>query len=81
MVEGSDGNFYGTTNSGGVYNYGTIFEITASGTLTTLHSFNVADGINPTVRLVQDARGYFYGTTPKGGANNIGTVFSLSPPQ
>ena len=81
VVQGSDGNFYGTTNSGGVYNYGTIFEITSSGTLTTLHSFNVADGINPTVRLVQDARGYFYGTTAKGGASNIGTVFSLSPPQ
>src|SRR5579863_2618109 len=48
LVKGRDGNFYGTTYSGGAYNHGTIFEITPRGELTTLHSFcsetNCADG-------------------------------------
>jgi uncharacterized repeat protein (TIGR03803 family) len=81
MVHGIDGNFYGTTYSGGANADGTIFEITPGGTLITLHSFTGADGSNPTVGLVQDASGYLYGTTYTGGANGDGTVFSLSPPQ
>ncbi len=80
-VQGSDGNFYGTTNSGGANNDGTIYELTPSGTLITLHSFNGTDGINPTVKLVQDSRGYLYGSTYTGGTNNLGVEFSLSPPQ
>ncbi len=44
------------------------------------HSFNVSDGTNPSLRLVQGANGYLYGVTYAGGANNLGTVFSLSPP-
>jgi uncharacterized repeat protein (TIGR03803 family) len=85
LVQGSDGNFYGTTVNGGLYGAGygagTIFELTPSGTLITLHSFNGADGLNPAVNLVQDAGGYLYGVTYAGGANSLGTVFSLSPPQ
>ena len=35
----SDGNFYGTTSSGGATTMATVFKITPSGTLTTLYSF------------------------------------------
>jgi uncharacterized repeat protein (TIGR03803 family) len=77
LVQGSDGNFYGTT-SGGDYNQGTVFEISPSGTLTTLHSFNGTDGSSPNSALVQDTNGDFYGTTYEGGAYGYGTVFSLS---
>jgi uncharacterized repeat protein (TIGR03803 family) len=80
LVQGTDGNFYGTTNSGGTEGEGagTIFEITPSGALTTLHSFDYTDGVLPQGALVQDTNGKFYGTTVIGGAHGDGTVFSLS---
>jgi len=78
MVQATDGNFYGTTFNGGAYNDGTIFKVTQSGKLTTLHSFDGTDGFNPFAALVQDTNGDFYGTTFYGGPNSYGTIFSLS---
>jgi uncharacterized repeat protein (TIGR03803 family) len=81
LVQGSDGNFYGTTVSGGDHFKGTVFKITATGTLTTLHSFSgsPSDGALPGAGLVQGNDGNFYGTTTKGGANYQGTVFRITP--
>ncbi len=80
LAQGTDGNFYGTTRSGGAHgNNGTVFKITPSGTLTTLHSFNGVDGENPVAALVQGTDGNFYGTTQLGGANSWGTVFKITP--
>ena len=80
LVQGSDGNFYGTTSQGpGIY--GTVFKISASGALTTLHSFTGLDGNNPHAALVQGSDGNLYGTTEEGGASGIyaqGTVFKIS---
>jgi uncharacterized repeat protein (TIGR03803 family) len=78
LVQGTDGNFYGTTNAGGANYGGTVFSITAGGTLTTLNSFNDVDGCSPYDGLVQAANGDFYGTTYACGANNGGTVFSIT---
>jgi uncharacterized repeat protein (TIGR03803 family) len=78
LVEGSDGNLYGTTEYGGANGYGTIFQLTPGSTLTTLHSFDSTDGALPNAGLVQGTDGKFYGTTYAGGANNVGAVFSLS---
>jgi uncharacterized repeat protein (TIGR03803 family) len=94
-VQGSDGNFYGTTGAGGATNpcpdgaagCGTIFEITPQGTLTTLQSFNGTNGTSPQGELIQGTNGAFYGTTSYGGANNgpngspdgAGTIFSIIP--
>jgi uncharacterized repeat protein (TIGR03803 family) len=69
VVQGSDGNFYGTTEDGGESgNAGTVFSMTPTGNLTTIHSFCTAtgcsDGLNPSAGLVQGADGNFYGTTP-----------------
>jgi uncharacterized repeat protein (TIGR03803 family) len=89
LTQAADGNLYGTTFSGGVAasncNYfagcGTIFEITSSGTLTTLYRFcsqpGCTDGSNPFAELVQDTNGFLYGTTEYGGTAELGTVFSL----
>ena len=85
LVQASDGNFYGTTYNGGAnsscsppyYGCGTVFKITPSGTLTTLHSFNGSDGAGPTATQVQASDGNFYGTTYLGAAGNFGTVFRL----
>lgn len=83
LVQGSDGNLYGTTDSGGANADGTVFKITLSGALTTLHSFDYTDGKNPNAGLVQGANGDFYGTTFYGGAYNspygYGTIFSMTP--
>jgi uncharacterized repeat protein (TIGR03803 family) len=86
LVQATDGNFYGTTGGGGANDWGTVFKITPSGTLTTLYSFcsqsGCTDGKEPTA-LLQDTNGNFYGTTFAGGAGTpcpgrCGTVFSLS---
>jgi len=80
LVEGSDGNFYGTTQFGGASGDGTVFRITPSGTLTTLHSFaGTNDGAQPVAELVLAGDGNFYGTTKLGGANGDGTVFQMTP--
>ena len=79
LIQGNDGNFYGTTESGGASFDGTVFKVTPSGTLTTLASFNGANGANPYASLVQRGDGNFYGTTYSGGASNLGTVFEMTP--
>ena len=84
LVQGTDGNFYGTTSGGGAIGYGTVFKITPGGKLTTLHSFDCTDGANPNAGLVQGTDGNFYGTTSIGGApvTVLGAVArsSKSPP-
>jgi uncharacterized repeat protein (TIGR03803 family) len=92
LVQGSDGNFYGTTYAGGAssnYNCasvgcGTIFKISPSGKFTTLLSFNSIDGASPAGGLIQATDGNFYGTTEYGGptgrcASGCGTIFKLTP--
>ena len=82
LIQGTDGNNYGTTAGGGVYDQGTVFQVTPDGTLTTLYTFcsqaNCTDGAEPFSGLVQ-AGGNFYGTTYWGGANGVGTVFKVTP--
>jgi uncharacterized repeat protein (TIGR03803 family) len=78
LIQGSDGNFYGTTILGGV-GYGTVFKITPGGTLTTLHSFAGSDGFNPEAGLVEGTDLNFYGTTDSGGTIGYGTVFMITP--
>ena len=79
LVQGTDGNFYGTTGNGGAGGDGTVFKITPSGTLTTLHSFDITDGEDPRAALIQGTNGNLYGTTYEGGANGYGTVFKITP--
>ncbi len=77
LVQGADGNFYGTTCDGGTANRGTIFKMTPAGALTTLHSFDLTDG---DAGLLLAANGNFYGTTYGGGTNsNFGTIFEITP--
>src|SRR6476661_2409528 len=80
LVQGTDGNFYGTTTSGGAHHKGTVFKIDAAGTFTTLHSFSGSptDGANPVAALVQGSDGNFYGTTPSGGEHFQGVVLRIS---
>lgn len=82
LVQGTDGNFYGTASLGGPYcspyGCGTVFKVTPAGALTTLHSFNGADGVGPLAPLLQASDGSFYGTTESGGTHWGGTVFRIT---
>lgn len=81
LLQGSDGNLYGVTYIGGGSVKGTMFELTPTGSLTTLYSFcmetNCIDGAAPAF-VIQSTDGSFYGTTGLGGNSNDGTVFRLS---
>jgi uncharacterized repeat protein (TIGR03803 family) len=88
LVQGANGNLYGTTEYGGPHGGGTVFELTAAGKLTTLYTFcktvdtsgNCPDGRFPVAGLSQGTNGNFYGTTSLGGANgDYGTVFEITP--
>ena len=80
LIQASDGNFYGTTYSGGTSNNGTAFKLAANDTITTLWSFGSGvDGQFPNGGLVQASDGNFYGTTASGGTTGYGTVFRLTP--
>lgn len=79
LVQGADGNFYGTTNQGGLGQVGTMFKMDAAGSVTPLHSFRGADGANPESGLIQASDGNFYGTTNQGGAGNDGAIFKMEP--
>jgi len=85
-VSDSHGNLYGTTWSGGLYGFGTVFKLDTAGNQNTLHNFaGGSDGANPWAGLIRDSAGNLYGTTYWGGGphcfNNYGcgTVFSVSP--
>jgi uncharacterized repeat protein (TIGR03803 family) len=85
LIQATDGNFYGEAALGGDVGYGTAFEITPSGTLTTLYNYGGVAGGSPYGGLVQATNGNFYGTTSIGGSYNncnsgCGTVFSLTGP-
>ncbi|MEI8290916.1 MAG: choice-of-anchor tandem repeat GloVer-containing protein [Verrucomicrobiota bacterium] len=82
LLEGADGEFYGTTMSGGdisVFSTGAglIYKITTNGVMTTLHQFNETNGAHPVAGLVRGGDGNFYGTTGTGGTNHYGTIFKL----
>jgi uncharacterized repeat protein (TIGR03803 family) len=79
LVQGEDGNLYGTTSAGGAGFAGTVFKLSLGGKLARLHSFDTVDGAAPSAGLIQASNGNFYGTTELGGANGGGTIFQITP--
>jgi uncharacterized repeat protein (TIGR03803 family) len=72
------GNLYGTTNSCGSSNLGTVWKLSKNGTETLLHSFAGSDGAYPQASVIRDAKGNLYGTTQQGGTSGDGTVYELN---
>jgi uncharacterized repeat protein (TIGR03803 family) len=92
LIVDSGGNLYGTTQLGGAFGLGTVFEITSQGKLSVLHSFqgspndgNEHEGIPVFSGLARDTAGNLYGATGQGGTftapctGGCGVVFKLSP--
>ena len=71
LVSDAQGNFYGTTGTGGRSGAGTVFKVSSSG-IATVHNFGGADGSDPQSLLIFDAAGNLYGTTDFGGVYNKG---------
>jgi uncharacterized repeat protein (TIGR03803 family) len=83
LIFDAAGNLYGTTQYGGTYGCGTVFQLTPTGgggwTELVLLNFNGTDGFEPEAGLIFDAAGNLYGTTYQGGGYGVGTVFELTP--
>jgi uncharacterized repeat protein (TIGR03803 family) len=87
VVQGKDGNFYGTTSAGGDASCpggcGIVFRITPAGAESALYLFTASanSGAQPPqpASLLQGSDGNFYGTTSNGGQFALGTVFKLTP--
>ena len=80
LILGADGNFYGTSGTGGASGNGTMFKVTPAGVESVLYSFagGTADGSRPN-GVIQGSDGNFYGTTPSGGAHGAGIVYKMTP--
>ena len=73
-----DGQYYGTTVSGGAFGYGTIFKMSQNGTVTKLYDFTGgSDGANPYAAPIQSVEGDFYGTS-QGCCSNYGSVYRIT---
>lgn len=75
LIQGTDGNFYGTAVVG-IGSNGVIFKMTPAGRLTVLHSLknDESEGADFYAGLMQATDGNFYGVTAAGGASNWGTI-------
>ena len=84
LVQGPNGHLYGTTDSGGQYGYGEIFELSLTGQILVVHSFDKTDGQGSFSPLLLGANGTFYGSAEYGGstmcgANPCGTLYKMTP--
>ena len=80
LIQGTDGNFYGTSYKGGdlTLSGGTVFRCTPEGVVTVLHGFTDPEGDSPEGGLVQGSDGNLYGTTEAGGIANLGAVYRVT---
>jgi uncharacterized repeat protein (TIGR03803 family) len=85
LIEGSDGNFYGSASADGDFDYGIAFQMSSSGSYNIFHTFCnsslflCADGTQPITGLIEASDGNYYGTTWQDGANSGGTVYKITP--
>jgi len=81
LIQGIDGNLYGTTRFDGAHNGGVLYKMTLDGEYAVIYNFcslsDCLDGGGPN-QIVQDAKGNFFGTNYGGGSKGYGTVFELT---
>lgn len=80
LIQGPDGNLYGTTSGSGANGAGTVFKIAPDGSgFTTVWNFNGIDASGSMTNLILAKDGNFYGTSENGGNNYWGNVFMMPP--
>lgn len=79
LVQGVDGNLYGTIAGHEEVDFGSVFQVTTQGVVTKFVTFTGDNGSNPRSRLALDTEGNLYGTTESGGSDGLGTVFRVTP--
>lgn len=79
VVQAADGNFYGTTSSGGASAQGIVYRLASDGTFTVLHNFQGTEGSNATSGLVQASDNFLYGVMSAGGTKGFGTLYRINP--
>jgi uncharacterized repeat protein (TIGR03803 family) len=79
LIQGTDGDFYGTAEVGGTGKLGVVFKITSRGKLTVLYNFDGTKGQYPIGPIIQASDGNFYGTTQRGGTDNVGVIYKMTP--
>jgi uncharacterized repeat protein (TIGR03803 family) len=77
-IQGTDGNWYGTTSLGGTSGEGTVYKLTPAGVFTTLYQFDNTHGGQPRDPLVQGTDGNLYGTALYGGTIGYGVIFKIT---
>lgn len=80
LIQGADGNFYGTSSQGGGLGGGAVFRMSGTGQVTILHNFpakSTTDGVAPMGGVVQSRNGALFGVTFSGGSGDLGTVYEL----
>lgn len=83
LIRDRSGDFYGTTEAGGLDYDGTVFKLSDRGSgwiVTPLYAFHGYDGANPQLGLILGPDGTLYGTTANGGQNSLGSIYNLRPP-
>lgn len=80
LTRGLDGNFYGTTETGGAHSSGSVFKLTPAGVLSAVHSFTLPEGNGSLSRLLRMGDGSFFGTTIQNVNNNNspGRIFRVT---
>jgi uncharacterized repeat protein (TIGR03803 family) len=78
LIQGRNGNFYGTSLFGGARGYGTVFKFNTKGTVTVLHTFDGSDGDGAQQGVISDKAGNLYGVTAYGGVHDEGTVYKIA---
>jgi uncharacterized repeat protein (TIGR03803 family) len=77
VIVDATGNVYGTTETGGASNLGTVYKVSQSGKFILIHSFNGTDGKYIYGGLVQNAKGTLFGAAQNGGSIGYGTVWKI----
>jgi uncharacterized repeat protein (TIGR03803 family) len=78
VIVDASGNVYGSTETGGATNVGTVYKISPNGKFTLVHSFTGTDGKYPYGGFVRNAKGTFFGTAVNGGTIGYGTVWKMT---
>ena len=77
VIMDASGNLFGNTETGGASNVGTVYEVSATGVFTLVHSFDGTDGKYPYGSFAQNSKGTIFGTTQNGGTIGYGTVWKI----